>query len=175
MRVSLGIRVGCGRQIARNQASRAGRAFRRNCELFQCSQASPTGGAGKHPRRGFLAGRPLRSFRRCSRASSNHSRFSISRCQTAIGLSLLFFSSNNNVLPFTSPRTRGGWSADRRTRFSFCRACEARRPRLRARTFPVRPGPLSALHRGAFQLRTHAALPPVGHRKRQRLPAPSHE
>jgi hypothetical protein len=89
MRVSLAIRVGCGRQIARNQASRAGRAFRRNCELFQCSQASPTGGAGKHPRRGFLAGRPLRSFRRCLRASSNHSRFSISRCQTAIG-SLLF-------------------------------------------------------------------------------------
>src|SRR3954454_23007894 len=48
------------------------------------------------------------------------------------------------------------------------RACEAR-------TFPVGPGPLSALHRRAFQLRTHAALPPVGHGKRQRLPAPGHE
>src|SRR6185295_12309292 len=45
----------------------------------------------------------------------------------------------------------------------------------KARTFPVRPGPLSALHRGAFQLRTHAALPPVGHRDVQRLPAPGRQ
>jgi hypothetical protein len=45
----------------------------------------------------------------------------------------------------------------------------------KARTFPVRPGPLSALHRGAFQLRTHAALPPVEHGRRQRLPAPGRQ
>jgi hypothetical protein len=47
-----------------------------------------------------------------------------------------------------SPKWRGGWSADRRTH-SFGRACDARPP------VPGRPGPLSALHRGDFRMRTH--------------------
>ena len=49
-----------------------------------------------------------------------------------------------------SPPMRGGWSADRRT-LSFGRACDARPP------VPARPGPLSALHRGDFRMRTHEA------------------
>ena len=49
-----------------------------------------------------------------------------------------------------SPPMRGGWSADRRT-LSFGRACDARPP------VPGRPGPLSALHRGDFRMRTHEA------------------
>ena len=48
------------------------------------------------------------------------------------------------------PPDEGGWSADRRT-LSFGRACDARPP------CPGRPGPLSALHRGGFRMRTHEA------------------
>ena len=53
----------------------------------------------------------------------------------------------------TSPRTRGGWSADRRTRL-LCRACEARRSALAIRG-PSRCNrdALSALHRGDFRPR----------------------
>jgi hypothetical protein len=49
-----------------------------------------------------------------------------------------------------APRTRGGWSADRRTLLS----CVARA--RRDHHAPVRPGPLSALHRGDFRPGTRA-------------------
>ena len=53
------------------------------------------------------------------------------------------------------PPMRGGWSADRRT-LSFGRACDARPP------VPGRPGPLSALHRGGFRMRTTKPAPGIG-------------
>jgi hypothetical protein len=69
-----------------------------------------------------------------------------------------------------------GWM-ERRQAHSWTSVARARRDAraCKARTFPVRPGPLSALHRGAFQPRTHAALPGSGTRDVQRLPAPGRQ
>jgi hypothetical protein len=69
----------------------------------------------------------------------------------------------------TLPRTRGGWSADRRTRL-LCRACEARRSALAIRG-PSRCNrdALSALHRGDFRPGTHAAVSGSGTGADQRL------
>ena len=69
-----------------------------------------------------------------------------------------------------------GWM-ERRQAHSWTSVALARRDAraCKARTFPVRPGPLSALHRGAFQPRTHAALPGSGTREVQRLPAPGRQ
>ena len=53
--------------------------------------------------------------------------------------------SSNSVPPM-----RGGWSADRRTLSSVA-------PATRDHPVPGRPGPLSALHRGGFRMRIHAA------------------
>ena len=114
MRLSLEWHVGCGRRDA--PADR----FCRNCELFQCGQASPTGGAGKHPRRRFLGARFVVS------ASSSPSRGASRRPRRAF--------------LFPSPHPKRGWrSADRRT-LLLCRACEARRPRERNAGRPVATG-----------------------------------
>ena len=75
----------------------------------------------------------------------------------------------------TSPRTRGGWSADRRTRL-LCRACEARRSALAIRG-PSRCNrdALSALHRGGFRPGTRAAVSGSGAPEpTSDLPAPGH-
>jgi len=47
-------------------------------------------------------------------------------------------------------------------------------PATRDHPVPGRPGPLSALHRGGFRMRTHEAGSRQWDRSRQRLPAPSH-
>ena len=66
------------------------------------------------------------------------------------------------------PLMRGGWSADRRT-LSFCRACEARRPRLRGADLsrcdrdPSRRSTVAIFGRGPM-----LPSPAVGHRSRQR-------
>ena len=66
------------------------------------------------------------------------------------------------------PLMRGGWSADRRT-LSFCRACEARRPRFRGADLsrcdrdPSRRSTVAIFGRGPL-----LPSPAVGHRRRQR-------
>jgi hypothetical protein len=66
------------------------------------------------------------------------------------------------------PLMRGGWSADRRT-LSFCRACEARRPRFRGADLsrcdrdPSRRSTVAIFGRGPM-----VPPPAVGHRRRQR-------
>jgi hypothetical protein len=47
-------------------------------------------------------------------------------------------------------------------------------PATRDHPVPGRPGPLSALHRGGFRMRTHEAGSRQWDRSRQRLPAPRH-
>jgi hypothetical protein len=100
------------------------------------------------------------------RKSSNRSLFPVSRCQTAMHLSLrtavlhAAAPCGVRVLPSSfksAPETRGWRSADRRT-LLLCRACEARRPRERNAGRPVATGtPLSALRRGDFRPGTRAA------------------
>jgi len=119
-----------------------------------------------------LAGRP------CVHFGDSLSRLSISRCQTAIRLSLLSFSSSLRIMmSFVSHHPERGVDGAPTGALFFPSVARARRDAraCKARTFPVRPGPLSALHRGAFQPRTHAALPGSGTRDVQRLPAPGRQ
>ena len=66
--------------------------------------------------------------------------------------------SSNSVPPM-----RGGWSADRRTLSSVA-------PATRDHPVPGRPGPLSALHRGGFRMRTHEAGSRQWNRSRSDFP-----
>src|SRR3954447_8736882 len=85
---------------------------------------------GNTPGAGFLAGKPCVHSATFARVVEPLALFHIEIVNPPSGP--LFSLSLRTTMFFLShhPRTRGGWSADRRTLFSFCRACEARRPRL---------------------------------------------
>src|SRR3954466_13176850 len=117
MRVSLAIRVGCGRQIARTRLRAPAVHFAAIANCSSVAKLVQPAAQGNTPGAGFLAGKPcvhfgdVRARRRTTRA------FPYRDCQPAIRPSLLSFSSNNNVLPFTSPPNEG-WM-ERRQAHSF--------------------------------------------------------
>jgi hypothetical protein len=82
------------------------------------------------------------------------------------------FGVRRRVLCSATPE-EGEWSADRRTLSFFVSRVRGATPALvRRGPVPVRPGPLSALHRGDFRPRTHAGVSGSGTPEPQRLPAP---
>jgi hypothetical protein len=82
------------------------------------------------------------------------------------------FGVRRRVLCSATPE-EGEWSADRRTLSFFLSRVRGATPALvRRGPVPVRPGPLSALHRGDFRPRTHAGVSGSGTPEPQRLPAP---
>jgi hypothetical protein len=82
------------------------------------------------------------------------------------------FGVRRRVLRSTTPE-EGEWSADRRTLSFFLSRVRGATPALvRRGPVPVRPGPLSALHRGDFRPRTHAGVSGSGTRSRSDCPAP---
>ena len=82
------------------------------------------------------------------------------------------FGVRRRVLRSATPE-EGEWSADRRTLSFFLSRLRGATPALvRRGPAPVRPGPLSALHRGDFRPRIHAGVSGSGTPESQRLPAP---
>jgi hypothetical protein len=80
------------------------------------------------------------------------------------------FGVRRRVLRSTTPE-EGEWSADRRTLSFFLSRVRGATPTLvRRGPVPVRPGPLSALHRGVFRPRTHAGVSGSGTRSRSDCP-----
>ena len=66
-----------------------------------------------------------------------------------------------------------GWMERRQAHSFFLSRLRGATPALvRRGPVPVRPGPLSALHRGDFRPRTHAVVSGSGPPEPQRLPAP---
>ena len=80
------------------------------------------------------------------------------------------FGVRRRVLCSATPE-EGEWSADRRTLSFFLSRVRGATPALvRRGPVPVRPGPISALHRGVFRPRTHAGVSGSGTRSRSDCP-----
>jgi hypothetical protein len=150
--------------------------MRRNCELFQCSQASPTSGAGKHPRRRFLARGLARvqacgthlTKRSCNFLSSNRN-FSLYLLELNL-VSEMSRGALRHPRPYLlhRPRTRGGWSADRAL---FCFVARARRD-LRALRRGLSRSERDLSRRSTMAIFGRGPMPPppgVKDRSRQRL------
>ena len=147
----LRMRVGCGR-IARTRLRAPAVHFAAIANCSSVAKLVQAAAQGNTPGAGFLA----------AQASFISARSSLHPSALSSLLALCSFS-------FTSAPNEGWWSADRRT-LSFGRACEAH---AREPPCPGATGPLSALHRGGFRLRTHEAGSRQWDRSPQRLPAPS--